>query len=63
MYSGRDSEHLFIRYKAEAIPQGESMQDFCLKNKVPYNLFRNGEYCVQVYEEVKYYPQSILHSR
>lgn len=29
----------FIRYKAEAMPQGESIQDFCLKNKVPYNLF------------------------
>ena len=32
-------ERLFIRYKAEAMPQGESIQDFCLKNKVPYNLF------------------------
>ncbi len=39
MYSSSDFEHLFIRYKAEAMPQGESMQDFCLKNKVPYNLF------------------------
>ena len=40
MYSSSDFEHLFIRYKAEAMPQGESMQDFCLKNKVPYNLFQ-----------------------
>ena len=39
MYSSSDFEHLFIRYKAEAVPQGESIQDFCLKNKVPYNLF------------------------
>ena len=39
MYSSSDFEHLFIRYKAEAMPQGESIQDFCLKNKVPYNLF------------------------
>ncbi|CCX62510.1 putative uncharacterized protein [Bacteroides sp. CAG:598] len=29
----------FIRYKAETIPQGESIHDFCLKNNVPYNLF------------------------
>ena len=39
MYSSSDFEHLFIRYKAEAMPQGESIQDFCLRNKVPYNLF------------------------
>lgn len=52
MYSSSDFEHLFIRYKAEAMPQGESMQDFCLKNKVPYNLLQK-EHNVQVYEEVK----------
>ena len=39
MYSCNDFERLFIRYEAEAMPQGESIQDFCLKNKVPYNLF------------------------
>lgn len=39
MYSSSDFERLFIRYKAEAMPQGESIQNFCLKNKVPYNLF------------------------
>ena len=35
MYSSSDFEHLFIRYKAEVMPQSESIQDFCLKNKVP----------------------------
>lgn len=39
MYSSSDFERLFIRYKAKAMPQGESIQSFCLKNKVPYNLF------------------------
>ena len=39
MYSSSDFERLFIRYKAEAMPEGESIQAFCLKNKVPYNLF------------------------
>ncbi len=39
MYSSSDFERLFIRYKAEAMPQGESIQDFCIRNKVPYNLF------------------------
>lgn len=39
MYSSSDFEHLFIRYKAESVPQGESLQSFCLRNKVPYNLF------------------------
>lgn len=40
MYSSSDFENLFIRYKAEAVPLGESIQDFCLKNNVPYNLFQ-----------------------
>lgn len=39
MYSSEDFERLFIRYKCEAYPKGESIQTFCLKNKVPYNLF------------------------
>lgn len=39
MYSSSDFERLFIRYKAESVPQGESLQSFCLRNKVPYNLF------------------------
>lgn len=39
MYGSSAFERLFIRYKAEAMPQGESIQEFCLKNKVPYNLF------------------------
>ena len=40
MYSSNDFEHLFIRCKVEVILQGESIQNLCLKNKVPYNLFR-----------------------
>ncbi len=39
MYSSNDFERLFIRYKAEAMPSGESIQSFCDRNKVPYNLF------------------------
>lgn len=35
MYSSSDFERLFIRYKAEAMLQGESILEFCLKNKVP----------------------------
>lgn len=30
---------MFIRYKAEGVPRGESIQSFCMRNKVPYNLF------------------------
>ncbi len=41
MYSSNDFERLFIRYKAEAVPAGVSMQTFCDANKVPYNLFLN----------------------
>lgn len=39
MYSSNDFERLFIRYKAEALPSGESILSFCNRNNVPYNLF------------------------
>lgn len=39
MYSSNDFERLFIRYKAEALPRGESILSFCNRNNVPYNLF------------------------
>lgn len=39
MYSSEDFERFFIRYKGEAYPKGESIQTFCHRNKVPYNLF------------------------
>lgn len=39
MYTSEDYERFYIRYQAEAMPRGESMQSFCSKNKVPYNLF------------------------
>lgn len=39
MYSSEDFERLFIRYKTEAYPKGESIQTFCHRNNVPYNLF------------------------
>ena len=39
MYSREDFERLFIRYKSEAYPKGESIQTFCYRNNVPYNLF------------------------
>ena len=39
MYSNSDFERFFIRYKAEAVPAGESLQKFCFRNKLPYNLF------------------------
>lgn len=39
MYSSEDFEKLFIRYKSEAYPKGESIQMFCHSNNVPYNLF------------------------
>ena len=39
MYSSEDFEQLFIRYKGEAYPRGESIQAFCHRNNVPYNLF------------------------
>ncbi len=39
MYSSNDFERLFIRYKSESVSRSESMQSFCDREKVPYNLF------------------------
>lgn len=37
--NNRSVNKFFIRYKTEEIVQSESIQDFCLKNKVFCNLF------------------------
>ena len=39
MYSSEDLERFYFQYQTEALPHGESIQSFCLKNKVPYNIF------------------------
>ena len=39
MYSSEDFGRLFIRYKGETYPKGESIQTFCHRNNVPYSLF------------------------
>ena len=44
MYSSEDLERFYERfyfqYQTEALPCGESIQSFCVKNKVPYNIFQ-----------------------
>ena len=40
MYSSEDLERLYFQYQTEALPHGESLQSFCVKNKVPYNIFQ-----------------------
>ena len=39
MYSSEDLEKFYFQYQTEAMPHGESIQSFCVKNKVPYNIF------------------------
>lgn len=39
MYSNSDFERFFLRYKSEALTNKESIQSFCFRSKVPYNLF------------------------
>ena len=39
MYSSKDFENLFFRYQVEGIPKGESIESFCMRNNVPYNLY------------------------
>ena len=39
MYSSEDLERFYFQYQTGALPHGESLQSFCVKNKVPYNIF------------------------
>lgn len=39
MYSSEDLERFYFQYQTEALPHGESIQGFCVRNKVPYNIF------------------------
>ncbi len=38
-YSNEDLENFYVRYKAEGLPRKISIQEFCLRNKMPWNLF------------------------
>ena len=40
MYSSEDLESFYFQYQTEALPHGESLQSFCVTNKVPYNIFQ-----------------------
>ncbi|WP_229088131.1 hypothetical protein [Bacteroides congonensis] len=40
MYISEDLERFYFQYQTEAFPHGESLQSFCVKNKVPYNIFQ-----------------------
>lgn len=39
MYSSEDLERFYFQYQTEAVPHGVSLQSFCSKNNVPYNIF------------------------
>ena len=39
MYSSEDLERFYFRYQTEEMPKGVSVELFCLRNKVPYNIF------------------------
>lgn len=39
MYSSEDLEKFYFLYQTEAMPNGISIEQFCSRNKVPYNIF------------------------
>lgn len=39
MFKNEDFERLLAKYTAQGLPAGESIQHFCDRMKVPYNLF------------------------
>ena len=40
MYSSEGLERFYFQYQSEAFPHGESLQSFCLRNKVPHNILQ-----------------------
>lgn len=40
MYSSEELERFYFQYKTEALPHGEYLQCFYVKNKVPDNIFQ-----------------------
>ena len=38
MYSSEDLERFYFQYQTEAMPKGISIEQFCSRNKVPYNI-------------------------
>ena len=40
MYSSEDLERFYFQYQTESLPRGESVQVFCKRNKVSYNIFQ-----------------------
>lgn len=40
MYSGEDLERFYFQCQSEALPHGEFLQSFCVKNKVKWLKFR-----------------------
>ena len=39
MYSNEDLERFYFQYQTEAVPSGDSVQSFCKRNNIPYNIF------------------------
>lgn len=39
LFKNEDFERLLVKYTSEGLPAGESLQNFCDRNKVPFNLF------------------------
>lgn len=39
MYGSEDIERFYFQFQTEKLPEGLSMQDFCIKNKVLYSIF------------------------
>lgn len=39
MFKNEDYERLLVKYTSQGLPAGESLQHFCDRMKVPYNLF------------------------
>ena len=39
MYSSEDLERFYFQYQTEAMPTGVSIEQFCSRNKVPYDIF------------------------
>lgn len=39
MYSNEDLDRFYFQYQTDSLPSGESLQSYCKRNNVPYNIF------------------------
>ena len=64
MYSSEDLERFYFQYQTEAMPNGVFIEQFCSRNKAPYNIFYKWykDTCNKIVEVGKPFSRTIFYS-